>query len=427
MDLLIEGGGHVRGATSVPPDKSISHRAAIVAALAEGKSRIESFSSGDDCTSTLTCLEGLGVAISRVDGALVIDGRGRETFTAPQRALFAGNSGTTMRLLAGAVAPYDMEVTITGDESLSSRPMARVARPLSLMGAGIELGPEGRPPMTIRGGGLRGIEYSPPVASAQVKSAVLLAGLGAEGATRVTELAHTRDHTERMLDVAGIRVTREGLSVALEPGVPGPLEVSIPGDFSSAAFLIAAALLLPGSGVTVEGVGLNPTRTGFVSLLERMGAQVEFVSEDAGWEPVGTVTAEYGQLSPISVDRRDVALAIDEVPLVALLATKAEGTTSITGAGELRAKESDRLSATVRVLSAMGARLEEGEDYLSIEGPVKLSGARVSSGGDHRIAMMAALAGLAAEGRTTVEGWEWTDVSFPGFANTLASLGASLG
>ena len=329
--------------------------------------------------------------------------------------------------MAGALAAFDLSITITGDESLLSRPMARIAEPLAMMGADVELAERGRPPIMLRGGRLKGLEYRPPVASAQVKSAVLLAGLGAAGHTTVIERAATRDHTERILVLAGIEVMRDGLAVTVNPGVPATFDISIPGDFSSAAFLMSGALLVKGSDVTIRGVGLNPTRTGFLDLLDRMGADFEIALDEEGYEPVGLMRVRGSELESIIVDARDVALAIDEIPLLALLATQAQGVTSISGAGELRTKESDRLDATAKTLRAMGADVEEGEDWLTIEGPVRLTGAAVSSGGDHRIAMMAAIAGLVADGTTTIEGWEWTDVSFPGFAGVLKSLGGEVG
>lgn len=427
MELAVEGKGALAGTARVPSDKSISHRAAIISALSSGTCSIRDYSPAADCGSTLSCLESLGTVVSRRGRDIAIEGRGDRGFVEPAAPLDAGNSGTTMRLLAGALAPFDLEVTITGDESLLSRPMARVAEPLTLMGAGVELHANGRPPLMIRGGRLRGIEYSPPVASAQVKSAILLAGLGAGGDTTVIELAATRDHTERMLALSGIDVCCEGLSVSLTPGVPQAFDLSIPGDFSSAAFLITAALLVPGSDITIQGVGLNPSRTGFLDLLERMGADVETSIDQDGCEPAGSVRAKAGDLEAIDVGAGDVALAIDEIPLLALLATSARGRTSINGAGELRAKESDRLAATSRTLQELGVKIEEGEDWLTIEGPVRLSGSRVESSGDHRIAMMAAVAGLWASGRTTVEGWEWADISFPGFAQVLRSLGGDVG
>jgi 3-phosphoshikimate 1-carboxyvinyltransferase len=417
----------LKGDVKVPPDKSISHRAAIIAAVSGGACSIKDYSPASDCESTLSCLEALRVTVVRQGNELLVDGRGERGFFPPAVPLDAGNSGTTMRLLAGALAAFDLSITITGDESLLSRPMARIAEPLAMMGADVELAEMGRPPIMLRGGSLKGIEYRPPVASAQVKSAVLLAGLGAAGHTTVIERAATRDHTERILVLAGIEVMRDGLAVTVNPGLPATFDISIPGDFSSAAFLMSGALLVKGSDVTIRGVGLNPTRTAFLDLLDRMGADFEIALDEGGYEPIGLMRVRGSELESIIVDARDVALAIDEIPLLALLATQAQGVTSISGAGELRTKESDRLDATARTLRAMGANVEEGEDWLTIEGPVPLSGSAVSSGGDHRIAMMAAIAGLVAGGVTTIEGWEWVDVSFPGFAGVLRSLGGEVG
>jgi 3-phosphoshikimate 1-carboxyvinyltransferase len=428
VELDVRGGcPGLKGDVKVPSDKSISHRAAIIAAVSGGACSIKDYSPAADCESTLSCLDALHVTVVRQGSELLVDGRGLRGFFPPAVPLDAGNSGTTMRLLAGALAAFDLSITITGDESLLSRPMARIAEPLAMMGADVELAERGRPPIMLRGGRLKGLEYRPPVASAQVKSAVLLAGLGAAGHTTVIERAATRDHTERILVLAGIEVMRDGLAVTVNPGVPATFDISIPGDFSSAAFLMSGALLVKGSDVTIRGVGLNPTRTGFLDLLDRMGADFEIALDEEGYEPVGLMRVRGSELESIIVDARDVALAIDEIPLLALLATQAQGVTSISGAGELRTKESDRPDATAKTLRAMGADVEEGEDWLTIEGPVRLTGAAVSSGGDHRIAMMAAIAGLVADGTTTIEGWEWTDVSFPGFAGVLKSLGGEVG
>lgn len=417
--------GPLLGTLSVPGDKSISHRAAIIGALSSGPSTIENYSTGADCASTLAVLRGLGTDIESRDGGMTVHGVGASGFRQPEAALDCGNSGTTMRLIAGAVAPYALDVTLCGDSSLMKRPMGRIILPLTLMGAGLSPSDdEGHPPLRLKGGNLHGIQYSPPVASAQVKSAVLLAGLGAEGRTTVDELAATRDHTERMLKRAGIHVVTDGLSVTIEPGVPAPIEVTVPGDFSSAAFFVAAALMCPGSRVTITGVGLNASRIFFLELLQRMGALIEVRSEPADEvsEPVGDITVEHGPLRAIEVTADDVAEAIDEVTLIAMLATAAEGRTVISGARELRHKESDRIRSTVEGLRGMGAMIEESAEGMVIEGPVSLSGAKVSSKGDHRIGMMLAVAGLAAEGETRVDGWEWTAISFPGFAGELDRL-----
>ena len=413
------------GSLTVPGDKSISHRAAIIGALADGTTTVRGYSQAADCSNTLDVLRAVGVRVEVGDGAISIIGRGVGGFEAPVGPLHCGNSGTTMRLVAGALATSPNAAVLTGDDSLNKRPMRRVIEPLTMMGVKCQASDEaGHPPLTVRGGRLDAITYAPPVASAQVKSAVLLAGLGARGVTTVRELVPTRDHTERMLRLAGIQVSSAGPVVSVTPGVPCAFDLRVPGDFSSAAFFITAALMVPGSAVTVTGVGLNPTRTEFLRLLERMGARLEVTENegDAAHEPSGDIRAESGPLEAIDVSADEVALSIDEVTLLALLATSARGTTTIRGARELRNKESDRISGTVAGLSAMGAKIEETTSGMVIEGPVELQGARVGSRGDHRIAMMLGVAGLAACGETIVEGWEWTQISYPGFGEALSRL-----
>lgn len=436
MDAVFRGGHPLAGEARVPSDKSISHRAAIIGALADGTSVVVNYSPAADCVSTLECLKALGVELVRSGDTLRVQGTGVRGFSQPEAPLDAGNSGTTMRLLSGAVAARPISVTITGDDSLRSRPMGRITEPLAEMGARIEAGdPGGHPPLEITGGDLVGIEYEPPVASAQVKSCVLLAGLGASGPTTVREKVRTRDHTERLLSRAGIEISRHGRSVAVFPGTPGSFEIEVPGDISSAAFLLAAALVVPGSEVTVRSVGLNPTRTGFLDVLAAMGADVQ-VSCDAepegrtdkvpSCEPSGFLTARYSELAGVKLGGEEVARAIDEVTLIALLATRAEGRTVIKGARELRYKESDRIRSAVAGLRALGAVIEEEPEGMVVEGPRRLKGAAVSAGGDHRIAMMLAVAGLLAEGETVISGWESTDVSFPGFLQAVRGLGADV-
>ncbi len=425
MEASFSRSGPLTGRLMVPGDKSISHRAAIVGSMASGISRIRDYAPGADCASTIRVLRGLGVRIEGEAGDLRVRGTGGAGFVSPSGPLDCGNSGTTMRLTAGAAAAFDVDVTLTGDESLTRRPMRRITRPLELMGAEITAGDEeGRPPLRVRGGRLKGIDHSPPVASAQVKSAVLLAGLGAEGRTSVSEISSTRDHTERMLRRAGIEVRTEGLTVSVLPGIPSALELAVPGDFSSAAFFIAAVMLRPSSRVTIESVGLNPTRTAFLEIIAGMGAaiRIEGGDDDGENEPVGDLTIEHGDLVPVELSPEQVAGAIDEVTLVALLATAAQGRTVISGAGELRHKESDRIRGTVEGLRAMGAMIEETGDGMVIEGPTALHGALLEARGDHRLAMMFAVAGLAASGTTVVEGWEWSEISYPGFAGELARL-----
>ncbi|MHB8895580.1 MAG: 3-phosphoshikimate 1-carboxyvinyltransferase [Candidatus Geothermincolia bacterium] len=425
MEAVFTKSGPLSGRVKVPGDKSISHRAAIVGALARGTTTISNYSGGADCASTLAVLRGLGVEIHEENGKLFIGGTGGAGFDDAVRELDCGNSGTTMRLVAGAIAPFPVDVILTGDASLMCRPMGRVMHPLELMGAKLTASDDrGHPPLKVIGGKLQGIEYSPPVASAQVKSAVLLAGLGATGRTTVRELAATRDHTERMLRLAGIEVSTEGMSVTVEPAVPSAVDVAVPGDFSSAAFFLAAALMVPGSRVTVESTGLNPSRTSFLDVVRRMGAVVDhdvFEVDDTS-EPTGDVRVEYSELKAIEMTPAEVAESIDEVTLVALLATAAMGRTVIRGALELRHKESDRIRGTVEGLRAMGAMIEETADGIVVEGPTALFGARVDSRRDHRLAMMLAVAGMAASGETVVDGWEWTEISYPGFANVIEGL-----
>jgi len=415
----------LRGDVTVPGDKSISHRAAMVGALCRGGVTARGFSPAEDCSRTCEVLRELGVRVDRSPGLVVVEGRGDAGLEQPEGVLDAGNSGTTMRLLAGLLAAMPMTVTLTGDDSLRTRPMARIIEPLSLMGATITGDDaEGHPPLKIRGGSLEGIEYSPVVPSAQVKSAILLAGLGASGRTIVQEKMPTRDHTERMLRRMGIEVVRRGLSVAVEPGVPRGCDLDIPGDLSSAAFIIALALICPKSDITVRSVGLNPTRTGFLDLVRRMGAEILVdVEDDGSWEPVGDIRIRHSFLEGIELTGEDVAGAIDEVTLVALLATQANGRTLIRGAGELRHKESDRIGGTVLGLSAMGADIRETADGMVIEGGGLLTGTDVSPKGDHRLAMMFAVAGMAAERRTIVRDWECSDVSYPGFLKAVRGLG----
>jgi len=455
---------------SVPGDKSISHRAALVAALARGRTRIENFSTSADCDSTLEVLRALGVRVERTHGeqSLVVEGVGANEnaarFRQPSEALDCGNSGTTMRLVAGLLAAQDFASVLVGDESLSRRPMRRVAEPLELMGARVA-SVEGHAPLRVEGRRpLRAVEYETPVASAQVKSCVLLAGLGAAGRTTVSERAPTRDHTERMLRWFGADIeTRANESEKnFSASVVGPAsfdarDFSVPGDISSAAFLLVAAAMLPGSDLTVEGVGLNPTRAEIVSTLRRLGADVRVEeSRERCNEPVGDVRVSGADgLAPraererarrtnddegassraarVKADSggdaanvlRGAAIAnlIDELPVLAVAGTRVAGGLEIRDARELRVKESDRVSATVENLRAMGAEVEEFDDGLRVGGPARLRGARLRSFGDHRIAMAFAVAALNAEGETFIEGAEeCVRVSFPEFFPLLESL-----
>ncbi len=432
--LRIAGGGApLRGRFRPPGDKSLTHRSFLFAALAHGTSRVRGANEGADCMALLAALRALGVAIhSALAGEVVIEGRGPGAWRSPAAPLDLGNSGTALRLLAGAIAPLPIEATLTGDDSLRRRPMLRVVEPLRRMGARID-GERGGDlaPLSVRGAALRGIRYVAPVPSAQVKSAVLLAGLGAEGTTSVIEPALSRDHTERLLKAMGANLAFCDATARLTPGRPlAPIDWEVPRDPSGAAFFLVAACVLPGSEVTAEGVSLNPTRTGFVEVLRRMGAAIE--TRETGVicrEPVGEITARRAAGSPAlratRVEPRDVPALIDEVPILAAAAACAEGETRFDSVGELRVKESDRLGAVVGGLRALGADARVDGDALVVRGvgaAARLRGGAIDSAGDHRIAMAFAALALVASGETTIEGDEMIATSYPGFEATLASL-----
>jgi len=431
--VRVRASGPLKGEVHVPGDKSISHRAAILAGLASGQSRLRHYAPGADAASTLQLLSMLGVQVRHEDGQVIIQGTGPAGFAEPQDVLDAGNSGTTIRLFAGCLAGHPFHSVITGDASLRRRPMDRVLRPLALMGAKVDGRMGGRyAPLAIRGGQLRGITYAGPVASAQVKSAVLLAGLWAEGETVYTEPMASRDHTERLLPLFGVPVRRDGLTVTVAGDVFGrgglrPAELEIPGDLSAAAFHLVAASIVPGSRVHIPGVGLNPTRTGVIDVLRAMGADIEITNtRRVGSEPVGDLTVSYRPLRGITLGGELVVRSIDEIPVLMVAATQAEGETRLAGAGELRVKETDRLSALASELRAMGAAVSELEDGLVVRGPTPLTGAPVASYGDHRLAMALAVAGLVASGTTTVTGAESAGISDPGFFDAIRSLGGSV-
>lgn len=419
----------VRGRLHVPPDKSISHRYAILAALAEGPTTIQAYSTGADCLSTLGCLEALGVDVQRAPspgGGLTVTLTGRpDGFVPPAIPLDCGNSGTTMRLLAGVLAALPATVTLVGDRSLSSRPMRRVMTPLTLMGATLSAADGGRPPLTIQGGRLRAITYAPEVPSAQVKSAVLLAGLRAEGTTIVREPALTRDHTERGLTAFGVPTGRDGSGdIAVRGGsrLTGGMTLRVPGDPSATAFLAVAAAGLPGSAIEIEDVGLNPTRTALFDVLRRAGARVSTtIDGERHGEPVGRVRVETGTHEDLVIAPDEVPLLIDELPALAALATLG-GSIAVTGAGELRVKESDRITALVEGLRALGADAEEGPDGFRVRATRRLRGGAVDARHDHRLAMTFAIAALGAAGPTTIAGAEVAAVSFPGFFEVLQGL-----
>ncbi len=424
----------LRGRVRVPGDKSISHRALLLGALADGTSEVAGALLEGDCSATMRCMQALGVDIRVHDfdprhgmGRLTIRGQGLRGLRAPAGPLDCQRSGTTMRLLCGILAGQPFDVMLTGDPQLLKRPMRRVTEPLRLMGAVIR-DTDGRAPLSIEGRPLHGITYTLPVASAQVKSALLLAGLYAEGETHLHNPAPSRDHTERMLRAMGADIYEDGLSVRIRPARHlTPLQMEVPGDLSSAAFLIAAGVLVPGSDIIIENVGLNPTRTGLLDALWAMGACIEVLDQHtAGDEPVGDLRVRAGELRGTEVAGDLIPRAIDELPVLAVVAAQAHGQTVIRDAAELRVKETDRITAMTAQLRRLGARVEELPDGMVIEGPTSLRGAVVDSGGDHRVAMCMMVAGLVADGETVVQDAGCAADSYPGFIDTLAALGAQI-
>jgi 3-phosphoshikimate 1-carboxyvinyltransferase len=438
--MKIQPARRLLGRLRLPGDKSISHRAGILSALAEGTTRIENFSTSQDCASTLACLVQLGVKIERRGTSVLVEGVGPQGLRAPAAMLDCGNSGSTMRMLAGVLAGQDFDSELTGDESLRSRPMKRIIEPLELMGARISAD-AGRAPLRIRGRyPLRAITYPMPVASAQVKSCVLLAGLFAEGRTEVIEEGGpTRDHTELMLDWLGVPLTKRsvqaGDAVSEVFAINGPVkfkarDISIPGDISSAAFFIAAAAMLPGSELLLTDVGLNPTRSQIVGTFGELSAGVMVDERRAVCnETVGTIRVRgAGGLAPLREGESNILRGslipqlIDELPMLAVVGTQVRGGLTILDAQELRVKESDRISATVENLRRMGAAVEEYEDGLKVSGPTRLRGAMLDSYGDHRIAMAFTVAALLADGESEIVGAECASVSFPEFFQLLETL-----
>ena len=433
----------LRGSVPVPSDKSIGHRALIFAALAEGRSEIRGFSRGEDNVATMRAFRKMGVRFDDDDSTVTCEGVGLAGLRAPEDDLDCGNSGTTMRLLSGVLAGQPFRARLTGDASLSKRPMARVAAPLRARGARIE----GRPHPTREGDltapldigpladdqKLGPLEYEQPIASAQVKSALLLSGLFAAGPTLLKEPMVSRDHTERMLAALGVPVEAAGPMVSLRPpegaDVIRGFEVDLPGDLSAAAFVLAAGLLVEGSVVAVRRTGLNPTRAGVLDAIRHFGGRVAVEPQaDALGEPFGAITAEHSTLRAANVGGEIAVRAIDEIPVLAAIAARARGTTSFFDVGELRVKESDRIATTVATLRAFGLETEESDTGFVVEGRSegRLRAARVDSGGDHRIAMTAAVLGLLADGESIVEDVDVIATSFPRFVGTLRALGASI-
>jgi len=418
----------ISGEVTVPGDKSISHRALMLGALASGTTHVEGFLEGEDCLATLKAVASLGVTVDRpAPGEVVVQGVGLRGFSAPQDALDMGNAGTAMRLFMGLLCAQSFDSVLVGDESLMRRPMERVAKPLREMGASIST-QDGKPPVRISGGArLKGIRYAMPVASAQVKSAILLAGLHAEGVTTVTEPAVTRDHTERMLQAFGCEVAARGGTVTLHP--PARLEaarIAVPGDFSSAAFFIVAACIGARTPFTIRGVGVNPTRTGLLEMLALMGADLRLINHrSCGAEPVADIEVRPARLRGVRVPERLVPLAIDEFPAFFVAAACAEGETVVSGAEELRVKESDRIAVMARGLEALGVHNEIRADGLRIEGG-PIGGGVVETHGDHRVAMSFAVAALRASAPIEIRDTANVATSFPGFAALARSVGLAL-
>ncbi len=439
MNLLVVPGHPLLGEVSLPGDKSISHRGALFGALAEGESRLENFLVAGVTRAMLNCLGALGVGWELVDTTLTVAGRGIDGFSAPEAALDCGNSATTLRLLAGALAAAGRPAVLDGSPGLRRRPMDRIVEPLREMGVPIDTSETGRAPLTLSARPaqqrLRALRYELPMASAQVQTAILLAGLAADGPTRLTVPGPCRDHTQRLLASMGVKINTRSAAehgahtVTLDPPSRPmrPLSFVLPGDISSAAFLIVGALITPGSDITLRSVGLNPTRTGLLEALTRMGASIRVTRKvERQGEPLGDLLVRYSPLRGTVVDGPLVVRMIDEFPAFAVAAAHADGATVVRDARELRLKESDRIASLVRGLGGVGVALQERDDGFELDGGQAAAGGVVSAGGDHRLAMAFATAGLAARGPITVRGAEIIDESFPSFAESLRSLGGDV-
>lgn len=414
----------LKGNFKVPSDKSISHRAAIFASLVREPVLISNFSLGADCMSTLKVLENLGVEVNfQSKNSLIVSNK--DGFKEPKNILDAGNSGTTIRLMSGILAGQDFYSVFTGDDSLRKRPMARVINPLKEMGANIwARDNDTRAPISIKGSKLKGINYNSPVASAQIKSCILLAGLHAEGITTVNEPVKSRDHTERMLAYLNANIKDNGTTVEIKESKLASKPITIAGDISSAAFFLVAGAIVPDSEIIIQDVGLNPTRTGIIDVLQRMGAEIEILNQRIDCnEEIGDIKVCYSNLKAITIDNEIIPRIIDEIPIIAVAATQAEGTTVIKGAEELRHKESDRIKAVYTELKKLGAEIEEQPDGLIIHGKTKLKGECVlETYHDHRIAMSAYIAGLISENPIEINEFHWVNISFPEFTGIFEKL-----
>lgn len=415
----------LKGTISIPGDKSISHRAVMFGSLAKGTTHITNFLSGADCLATIDCFRAMGVEIEQDGTEVTVHGNGLHGLKKPEKQLDVGNSGTTTRLISGILCGQDFEVTLSGDESLNKRPMGRIVKPLTTMGAEIEsINGDGCAPLRISGKPLKAVHYESPVASAQVKSAVLLAGLYADGKTSVTEPALSRNHTELMLESFGVQVLTEGTTASvIPPKEMTATDIAVPGDISSAAFFIAAGLVTPDSCITLKQVGINPTRNGIIKVCEAMGADLTMsnVKDDNG-EPTADITVKTSRLKGTEIGGELIPTLIDEIPVIALMAAFAEGETVIKDAAELKVKESNRIDLTVDNLVKMGADAEATDDGMIIRGGNPLKGVSVYCKYDHRIAMTFSIAGINAEGTTVIEDAECVDVSYPNFYEQLHML-----
>jgi 3-phosphoshikimate 1-carboxyvinyltransferase len=413
------------GEIIVPGDKSISHRAVMFGAIAEGTTKVANFLPGDDCLSTISCFQRLGVKIERENDKVTINGNGLTGLSEPAEILDVGNSGTTIRLLMGILSGRPFHAVLVGDESIGRRPMTRVTKPLSLMGAKIDgRNNGGYTPISIRGGSLQAIEYTLPVASAQVKSAILFAGLQAKGTTVIHEPAKTRDHTECMIRQFGGMVENDGLTVKIEGGQTlKATNITVPGDISSAAFFMVAGAIVPNSEIVLKNVGLNPTRTGIIDVMKAMGADITiYPKETDQFEPFGDIRIKTSQLKGTTIEGDMIPRLIDEIPILALLATQAEGKTVIKDAQELKVKETNRIDTVVNELAKLGAAIDATDDGMIIHGKSSLSHGIVSSHGDHRIGMMLAVAALICDGEVTLHDADAISVSYPQFFRDLQSV-----
>ena len=422
--MILQKPSHLKGEVTVPGDKSISHRAVMFGSLAQGDTEVTNFLQGADCLSTIDCLRKMGIDIENTPERILIHGRGLHGLSAPDSTLDVGNSGTTTRLISGILAAQPFPVTLTGDASIQKRPMRRIMEPLSMMGADItSVNGNDCAPLRITGGPLKGIHYHSKIASAQVKSAILLAGLYADGITKVTEPAVSRNHTEIMLNYFGASVTTEGktASVCPNPVLTGQ-KIRVPGDISSAAYFIAAGLLVPGAEILIHNVGINPTRDGILKVAQAMGGNITYLNTNYDGEPTADLLVKHSALHGTTIEGSIIPTLIDELPIINVMAACAEGTTIIRNAEELRAKESNRIDVMVDYLNAMGCDITGTEDGMIIEGGKPLHGITIDPHMDHRVAMSFAIAALVAEGETKITDSDIVTVSYPNFYEDLHRL-----